>query len=47
MPTLARIETILVQLPTRRTHKWTGLTEVIGRYLLVKVTDSEGRVGWG
>src|SRR5206468_3628842 len=27
------IETVLVQLPTRREHKWTGLTEPIGRYL--------------
>lgn len=47
MPTIASIETLLVQLPTRREHKWTGLTEVIGRYLLVRVTDSDGRVGWG
>jgi muconate cycloisomerase len=34
-------------LPTRREHKWTGLTEVIGRYVMVKMTDSDGRVGWG
>lgn len=47
MPTIRSIETILVQLPTRRQHKWTGLTEVIGRYLLVKITDSDGRIGWG
>lgn len=47
MPTIASIETLLVQLPTRREHKWTGLTEVIGRYLLVRVTDSDGRAGWG
>jgi muconate cycloisomerase len=36
-----------VQLPTRREHKWTGLTEPIGRYLLVRIVDSDGRVGWG
>ncbi len=47
MPTIESIETLLVQLPTRREHKWTGLTEVIGRYLLVRMTDSDGRVGWG
>ncbi|MBS0339911.1 MAG: mandelate racemase [Proteobacteria bacterium] len=47
MPTIKAIETMLVQLPTRREHKWTGLTESIGRYLLVRLTDSDGRVGWG
>jgi muconate cycloisomerase len=41
------IEAITVQLPTRREHKWTGLTEPIGRYLLVKMTDDAGHVGWG
>lgn len=38
---------MLVQLPTRREHKWTGLTEPIGRYVLVKMTDQDGNVGWG
>ena len=47
MMSVARIETMVVQLPTRRRHFWTGLTEPIGRYLLVKATDSEGRTGWG
>jgi muconate cycloisomerase len=47
MATLAGVEMVLVELPTRRKHVWTGLTEPIGRYLLVKVADSEGRVGWG
>lgn len=47
MPTIQTIETLLVHLPTRREHKWTGLTESIGRYLLVRTTDSDGRVGWG
>jgi muconate cycloisomerase len=41
------IETIIVQLPSRREHKWTGLTESIGRYLLVKMTDDAGNIGWG
>lgn len=47
MPTIQTIETFLVQLPTRRVHQWTGLTEPIGRYLLVRMSDDEGRVGWG
>lgn len=47
MSTIDRIETILVQLPTRREHKWTGLTEPIGRYVLVKMIDDDGTVGWG
>ena len=44
---IAAIDTLLVQIPTRREHKWTGLTEPIGCYLLVRMTDDEGRVGWG
>ena len=47
MPVIKSVETLLVQLPTRREHKWTGLTEPIGRYVLVKIRDDEGRVGWG
>jgi len=47
MVTVKSIETIQVQLPTRRVHKWTGLTETIGRYVLVKMTGSDGTVGWG
>ncbi len=47
MPTVKAVETLLVQLPTRREHRWTGLTEPIGRYVLVRMTDSDGRVGWG
>ena len=41
------IETLSVALPTRRKHMWTGLTEPIGVYLLVKVTAEDGSVGWG
>jgi muconate cycloisomerase len=47
LSTIAAVETVLVQLPTRREHKWTGLTEPIGRYVLVKMTDTDGNVGWG
>lgn len=41
------VETIAVSLPTRRTHRWAGLTESIGAYLLVKVTAEDGTTGWG
>lgn len=47
MVEIRSIETRVVRLPTRRTHKWTGLTEPIGQYLLVKMTGSDGTVGWG
>ena len=47
MVSISSIETRLVRLPTRRVHKWTGLTEPIGQYLLVKITGSDGTVGWG
>jgi len=47
VPTIRSVETVLVQLPTLRYHKGTGLTETIGRYLLTRITDSDGRVGWG
>ncbi len=44
---IEKIELIPVALPRRREHKWTGATEPIGAYLLVKMTDSDGRHGWG
>lgn len=47
MLTISKIETVPVRLPTRRTHKWTGLTEPIGQFLLIKMTASNGTVGWG
>jgi len=47
MITIKSIETQLVRVPTRRQHKWAGLTETIGQYLLVKITGSDGTVGWG
>jgi muconate cycloisomerase len=47
MSRIVSVETMLVQLPTRREHKWTGLTEPIGRYVLTRMTDDEGVVGWG
>ncbi len=44
---IVKVETIHVQLPTRRVHRWTGLTEPIGGYILVKVTGDGGQAGWG
>jgi muconate cycloisomerase len=44
---IAAIEFHHVALPTRREHKWTGLTEPIGGYVLVEMTDAAGTTGWG
>jgi len=44
---VAAIDTVLVQLPTRREHKWTGLTEPIGRYVLVRAVSDDSTEGWG
>jgi len=44
---IAAIELHHIALPTRREHKWTGLTEPIGGYVLVKMTDAAGTAGWG
>ena len=47
MPAIKDIQVIHVALPTRREHKWTGLTEPIGGYVLVRMTGDNGVVGWG
>ena len=41
------VRTLHVALPTRRLHRWTGLSEPIGGYVLVRMEDEAGRVGWG
>ncbi len=41
------LEVIHIALPTRREHKWTGLTEPIGGYILVRMTGANGISGWG
>ena len=41
------VQTIRIALPTRRVHKWTGLSEPIGAYVLVRMEDDAGAVGWG
>ncbi len=47
MMRIEKIELFHVTLPTRRTHKWKGLTGDIGGYILVRVTGSRGFKGWG
>lgn len=47
MVAIRQIEIIHIVLPTRREHKWTGLTEPIGSYILVRMTGDDGNVGWG
>jgi muconate cycloisomerase len=44
---IASLEIFHVALPPRREHKWAGLTEAIGGYILVKLTDDAGETGWG
>lgn len=43
----AKLELSHVALPTRRTHKWKGLSGDIGGYVLVRLTGDNGIVGWG
>src|SRR5215467_6539570 len=44
---ISSVELYRVSLPTRREHKWTGLTEPIGGYVLVRIADENGLAGWG
>ena len=44
---IQQIELFHVALPPRREHKWTGQTEPIGGYMLVKLSDAAGLCGWG
>ena len=44
---IADIGLFHVRLPTRREHKWTGLQEPIGGYIILKMTDADGRTGFG
>ena len=47
MPKIAGFEVMVVKLPIRREHKWAGLSEPIGKYVLVRATSDEGVSGWG
>ena len=44
---IASVALYRVSLPTRREHKWTGLTEPIGGYVIVRIADENGLAGWG
>ena len=44
---IERVELVHVVLPPRREHKWTGATQAIGGYLLVKLIAADGTCGWG
>jgi muconate cycloisomerase len=44
---IERIELIAVAVPPRRPHRAAGQTETIGRWVLLKMTDQNGRTGWG
>ncbi len=44
---IEKVEVYHIALPTRRVHKWKGLTGSIGGYLLVRLTGDNGISGWG
>src|ERR1700730_16556617 len=44
---IAGIELFHVGLPPRGEHKCPGLQEPIGGYIVLKMTDGDGRAGWG
>jgi len=47
MVRIGKVETVHIALPTRRAHKWRGLTGDIGGYVLVRLTGDNGLLGWG
>ncbi len=47
MTRITAVETRHVALPPRRAHRWAGLTEPIGGYVLVRALGDDGRAGWG
>jgi muconate cycloisomerase len=44
---IAAIDLFHVALPPRREHRWSGLTQPIGGYVVLKMTDAAGLAGWG
>jgi muconate cycloisomerase len=44
---ITSVKLVHVALPTRREHKWAGLSEPIGGYVIVAVSSEDGNVGWG
>jgi muconate cycloisomerase len=44
---IASFELFHCALPLRREHKWTGATEPIGSYIIIRLNDRDGGSGWG
>lgn len=44
---ISEVRLLHVALPTRREHKWAGLSEPIGGYVLVALSSEDGTAGWG
>jgi len=44
---IKKVEVNHIVLPTRRIHKWKGLSGSIGGYLLVRMSGENGVAGWG
>lgn len=44
---ITKIETIPIQLPTRRVHQWASLTTPIGVYVIIKLHTDEELIGLG
>jgi muconate cycloisomerase len=46
-PRIAAVNTIPIALPVRRSWRWRGLEQELGRWVLVRVETTDGVVGWG
>jgi L-alanine-DL-glutamate epimerase-like enolase superfamily enzyme len=44
---IAVVEAIPIALPVRRSWRWRGLEQELGRWVLVRVQTTDGVVGWG
>ena len=46
-PAVEQVEVIDVALPARRDWRWRGMHEDLGRWSIVRLTTTDGTVGWG
>lgn len=44
---ISAIRAIPIALPLRRDTRWRGLTQSLGRWVLIRVETDAGRIGWG
>jgi muconate cycloisomerase len=44
---IAEVKSIPIALPLRRSWRWRGLEQDLGRWVLVRVETGDGAVGWG